>query len=90
MSGSKMAKQNPASRSQFRNLYKKLGITKEIEYAVIMHLADIGALDYCGTADGCTGDCPSGQSCVRTLEGNCVCGADSKLRSSRPSIRQAR
>lgn len=53
--------------------YAKLEITKEDEEAVLKYLADIGAIFLCGTATGCDGSCPPGQTCERTFMGNCVC-----------------
>jgi hypothetical protein len=53
--------------------FKMLGLTDKMYDAVIDYLLEIGALSYCGSRFGCTGGCPSGQSCGRTYRGNCLC-----------------
>jgi hypothetical protein len=54
--------------------YTALGITTEIERAVIEQLVSIGALTSCyGPGGRCTGGCPSGQICKETIRHNCVC-----------------
>jgi hypothetical protein len=61
--------------------YRRLGITAQIERAVIDHLKDLGAVDTCYTPNSadCTGGCPEGQGCVTSTTGNCVCTGNSKL-----------
>jgi len=55
--------------------YAALGITTEIEWAVIEHLASIGALTSCYRpgGGGCAETCPRGQHCIETTRHNCVC-----------------
>jgi heterodisulfide reductase subunit C len=59
--------------SAARASYEAMGISAEIESAVLKHLEDIGALTGCAVQGRCTGGCPSGQSCIRTIRNNCVC-----------------
>ena len=52
----------------------KLGVTAEMERAIIDWLRDVGALDACYARDGsCTGDCPSGHYCKQLHNNNCIC-----------------
>jgi hypothetical protein len=55
--------------------YKRLGITKYMEQAVIQHLAELGVLHTCCVRGStqCKGACPAGQGCLSTTIGNCVC-----------------
>ena len=57
--------------------YKSLGISKEQEAAVIQALADLGVLATCYVpgSSSCTGKCPSGQKCISSTRGNCICSS---------------
>jgi len=59
---------------QYAEKCKEMGITPEMETAVIEFLEAVGALTMCSAPDGtCTGGCPSGQYCKKLHNNNCLC-----------------
>lgn len=53
---------------------KSLGITADMEKAVINWLKEVGALKDCASADGtCSGSCDSGYYCKKLHNNNCLC-----------------
>lgn len=56
--------------------YARLGITKEMERAVIRHLCVIGGATTCYGDDGsCSASCtdPDRPKCTKTSTNNCIC-----------------
>lgn len=65
------------SETEALRRYEELGITAEMEAAVIDYLALIAAADTCYKGSGCgsDSDCknPDRPKCTRTTSGNCIC-----------------
>jgi hypothetical protein len=53
--------------------YTSMGVTQDIELAVIKHLEALGVLTYCAVNGKCEGGCPAGQGCITSTTGNCLC-----------------
>lgn len=62
-----------AALARHTTRYEQLGISTEMERAVIEYLSELHVLANCFAPGGGCGSCPPGQTCIKTIRNNCVC-----------------